>query len=933
AGAWRSGARRTGRAAADAPGAVVARDPAITVPPPVRRTFGGRTRARQAIAIAGQSFRHILASWGGLALAALSAIVVLTLPRLLQDMGVALLPTTGLLTAFLGNSQDALWTVIPLLVAFYAGELVWRERETGASEITDVAPVPEWVSFVGRFLGLALLLVTLQALMMASAILVQVRAGYHDFELGLYGRILFGLQLPDHLLFALLALAVHVLVNQKYLGHLAVLVAYAVMAFGAELGIAHDLLVYGADPGWSYSDMRGLEPFVGPWLAFQLYWAGWALLLAVAAVLFWVRGQEPGLRSRLRRARRRFTRPAAATAATAAALVLPLGGFLFYDTEVLDAHQSTAERLEARAEYERRYGRYAGLPQPRLSGTRLRVEIHPDERRVEIRGTYHLVNRSPEAIDSLHLATAPEVETGAVELDRAATLELADDELGHRIYALAEPLQPGESLRLRFAVRFAPRGFANPGPDPAVVANGTYFAQHEWLPALGYRPSRELAGAGNRRAHGLPPRPEVRPLDDAAARHDLTGAERIAFEAIVGTAEGQIAVAPGRLLRTWTQGGRRYFHYVTDAPIRNDYAFFSAAYAVREGRWNDVAIQILHHPGHAGNVERMMRSIHASLDSYTERFGPYPHGQIRLVEHPGAASVLHSYPVNISYREGFSLFDPGDGPEDLDLPFAVVAHEVAHQWWGNRVTPALVEGAPLLTEGLAWYSALGVVEETLGREHLRRLLDAMRAAYLAPRSLAGLPLLRATDRFAGYRRGAFAMYALREYVGAERVDAALRRLLERHGAGEPPLPTSLDLYRELQAVTPEALRPLLADLFAANTSWDLAAQGATAEPSGDGAWRVTLEVAARKVVIDEMGVETEVPMDDLVEVGVFAPAADDDLGEPLHLGLHRVRSGTQRITLTVPGQPARAGVDPRHLLIDPLPADNLHDITPTPGFR
>ena len=56
----------------------------------------------------------------------------------------------------------------------------------------------------------------------------------------------------------------------------------------------------------------------------------------------------------------------------------------------------------------------------------------------------------------------------------------------------------------------------------------------------------------------------------------------------MGTDDGQIAVAPGRLRRSWTENGRRYFHYVTDVPIRNDYAFFSAAYAVREARWNDV---------------------------------------------------------------------------------------------------------------------------------------------------------------------------------------------------------------------------------------------------------------------------------------------------------------------------------------------------------
>ncbi|HEX8147193.1 MAG TPA: hypothetical protein VF591_08445, partial [Pyrinomonadaceae bacterium] len=359
----------------------------------------------------------------------------------------------------------------------------------------------------------------------------------------------------------------------------------------------------------------------------------------------------------------------------------------------------------------------------------------------------------------------------------------------------------------------------------------------------------------------------------------------------------------------------------------NNYGFFSAAYVVREGRWNDIEIQIFHHPGHARNVERMMRGVQASLDYLTGRLGPYPHRQIRLVEHPGRSRTLYAYPINIWYMEGFSFENPEDDPRGIDLPFATVAHEVAHQWWGNQLVPARVEGAALLVEGLAWYSALGIIEETYGREHLERFLGAMRASYLSPRARAGLPLLRANDRFLYYRKGPLALYAVREYVGAERVDAALRRLFERHGSATPPLPTTLDLYRELQAVTPGELRYLLADLFEANTYWELSTKRVGAERVGTGEWRVTLDVRARKVVVDEAGVETEVPMDDLVEVGVFAAAEDGGAAAPQYLRMHRVRSGEQRITVTVPWEPARAGIDPRSLLIDVEAGDNFAEVT------
>jgi ABC-2 type transport system permease protein len=885
--------------------------PLSVVPPRRQPTFDAATHVRQTRAIARDSFQAIVASWGGFALAAVPAIVIVNGTRI-QHMGVPLIATAERMTALRGHSL-----IVWLLLILFAGELIWREREGRLSEITDAAPVPEWVSFLGKFTGLILVLVALQAVVMGAGVLTQVVLGYWDFEMGLYARVLFGLQLADYVLFALLALVIHSLVNHKYVGHLVIGIAYGFIMFGSALGLEHKLLLYGSDLGWTYSDMRGFEPFIGPWLWFTSYWASWGLLLALAATLFWVRGTNSGLRVRLAVARRRFTRGSARLAVATAGLILILGGFIFYNTNVLNAYQPSSDVAKWRAEYKRRYGRYRDIPQPQVTAVNLSVEIYPHHRKVKIEGTFTLVNRSGAPIDSVHVATPSAASVPSIDFDRPAKAVITDEEFRHRIYALEETLRPGESVRLRFAVRFEPRGFTNSGVDAAVVANGTSFRVEEWLPAIGYQPQRELRTAVERRAHGLAERLEMEP------RHDLT---RAMFETVVGTDEDQIAIAPGSLRRTWTSDGRRYFHYVTDAPIRDDYAFFSAAYAVRHARWNDVDIQVVHHPNHAWNVERMVRSIQASLEYYARAFGPYPHRVLRLVEHPGDNVLLHASPVNISYEEPFSLLNPEADRRSVDLPFAVVAHEVAHQWWGHTVIPARAEGAALLTESLAWYSALRLIEQTLGPKYVQRFLGLMREAYLLPQPRGNVPLLRADDWFLAYRKGPFAMWALREYIGAEQVDAVLRRLIERHSSGERPLPTSLDLYRELQAVTPESLHYLLVDLFEANTFWELATQRVTAKQTETGAWQVTLDVRARKVVVDEDGVETEVPMEDLIEVGVFTGAEDGARGDALYLQKHRVRSGEQRITVMVPGPPARAGIDPRSLLIDVDADDNIEEI-------
>src|SRR5678816_4544298 len=184
-------------------------------------------------------------------------------------------------------------------------------------------------------------------------------------------------------------------------------------------------------------------------------------------------------------------------------------------------------------------------------------------------------------------------------------------------------------------------------------------------------------------------------------------------------------------------------------------------------------------------------------------------------------------------------------------------HEVAHQWWGNQLKQAYVEGAGLITESLAWYSAMGVMEDKYGSEHLRRLLNFLREENETPRTRAALPLLQANDFYQSYRKGPFALYALSQYIGRDEVNGALRNLLANHRPETLPRPTSLDLYRELQNVTPDSLQTLLHDLFEANTFWDLKAEQVSAIQTKTGNWQVTLKVHASKLVVDSSGVETK----------------------------------------------------------------------------
>ncbi|MGH7503573.1 MAG: hypothetical protein ACREL7_17740 [Longimicrobiales bacterium] len=909
----------------ESPAGAAVRRSAPPALPDAPRYFGGAGRVRQTLAIARDSLRELPTPLIWLALPFVVLKVVLNIETLMnRGAGTQILPTTHRLLEPMVDAPPPVVLALVMFPVFLAGELVWRERDANMQALADAAPVPDGVRFLGKLLGLWAVIAAGYALLMLADVLTQVHLGWHDIDFSLYLQILFGLDLVVALVFALLALSIHVLVNHKHIGHLLVLLLIAGVNLLPDLGVEHPLLRYGWKPDWRYSPISGFEPFLGPVLWFQLYWAAWTILLALVARLLWVRGVERTMMERMRVARRRFTGRMSGAVVATLALVVLTGGFVFYNTNILNAYQSTAEVPLRQAEYERSYGRYRSEPQPRMTATELNLDIYPDRREADVRGVHHLANRTAQPIDTIHVAVSLEVETGEIGFGRPARAAVLDDDHGHRIYVLDEPLQPGDSLRMSWRVRYNPRGFPARGISTAIVGNGSFIVMPAWTPLIGYQRQRELAGAGERREHGLPPRMTVPSLDDVQARLDPTGREFIDLDVTVGTASNQIAIAPGELRETWSREGRRYFHYSTDAPIGNEYAIFSAEYAMREAHWRDVALELVYHPGHDLNVERMIRSMEASLEQFTERFGRYPYKVLRMVEYPSAGGSLHAAPGTIWYQELFSLFDPENERRRIDMPFAVTAHEVAHQF---QPVPASVEGRALLSESFAWYAALGVIEQEYGAEHLARFLGFMRESYRGPRSRADVPLLRASDFFLAYRKGPFAMLALREYVGQDRVDLAWRRLIAQHASGDPPFATSLDLYRELQEVTPDSLQYLLGDLLERNTFWELETRQATAQQTASGAWQVSLDVVARKVAVDTAGIETNMPMNDLVEIGVYAPAdAGEERGDPLYLTMHRIRTGPQTITVTVPRKPARAGIDPRHLLIDVTPRDNLADI-------
>jgi hypothetical protein len=132
----------------------------------------------------------------------------------------------------------------------------------------------------------------------------------------------------------------------------------------------------------------------------------------------------------------------------------------------------------------------------------------------------------------------------------------------------------------------------------------------------------------------------------------------------------------------------------------------------------------------------------------------------------------------------------------------------------------------------------------------------------------------------------------------------------------------------LREETPPDLQYLLKDLFEDITLFSNRTTDATAQKRADGKYDVTIKVEARKYKADDKGRETEVPVNDWIDIGALAPPAK---GKKYGATLYRERVHiTQRnstFTFTTDSLPEKAGIDPFALLIDRVPDDNVKEVT------
>ncbi len=378
--------------------------------------------------------------------------------------------------------------------------------------------------------------------------------------------------------------------------------------------------------------------------------------------------------------------------------------------------------------------------------------------------------------------------------------------------------------------------------------------------------------------------------------------------------EGLTAIANGAEVSRETVEGRTSVRFAETMPMST----YLVAFIVGRLECTDpidvdgVPVRIVHVPGKGDLTGFALEAAAFSLRFFRDYYAiDYPAEKLDMIALPDFAFGAMENTGCITFRESLLLLDPDHATQEELVDIAdVVAHELAHQWFGNLVTMRWWNGL-WLNEAFATFMALVTVDawrpdwevwSTFSRAATAaKEVDALRSTRPIEYPVATPDDTLQMFDVLTYQKGAGILRMLQRYLGEERFRDGIRDYLRRHAYGNTE---THDLWDAIEDATGEPVRRIMdswiwqggypvVNAAADGSGVKLTQQRFLADGSADPArWEVPLRVREiggdgdRPVLIDAAAAEATVPLGESATLVANAGASsfvrlayDDDLRE------------------------------------------------------
>jgi len=280
---------------------------------------------------------------------------------------------------------------------------------------------------------------------------------------------------------------------------------------------------------------------------------------------------------------------------------------------------------------------------------------------------------------------------------------------------------------------------------------------------------------------------------------------------------GLTLVHNGQETSRTAEGAATRIRFSTERPVPG-LALVAGRYLERSAARDAVRARVLLPPDVQLEPARLLDALGTSQQSFTEHYGPSGLSQVTLFVNRRLARA---------FNDGTGLLGvPARSFADGEYGFGLIAHEVAHNWWGATVGAHWLQpgsGGEWIVEGFAQLSSWRAVREHLGEA---ALLRALASNFFDPDHTGSLAAMTALDngldpeaRATIYAKGGYVAYMLQQRLGDDAFDAAARQFLDQYRFRTA---TAADLESVFSAATQQELAPFFAAWVRGTDSIDLA---------------------------------------------------------------------------------------------------------------
>jgi len=711
------------------------------------------------------------------------------------------------------NSIDALnlvaFDLFSVLGAFVVALWSWlicsRDKSYNIAELIAAAPIANRQLIGAHIIALGLMTVILLLLTFVGSSVAEFLSGsewlfdHYLMQLGLSGLPLF--------LLGTLFICLHHLCRSSAASGVIVFLIILIKftAIMTALGMTHTLWNIAGSPLQAPDNFWGYSASISLYLPYMAVWIAACISLFLLAISRSHRGTGLGELSM-------FGLPKSVLMSFFVTFIAGLSlHFSLVDEKPLT---NSAKREAWKVQYETNFAQWQDKAQPSVVHIDSEIDIYPSQELANFKVSYTLENRTTSPIEQVLIGRYGNYAFGNITLNGATLVEF-DDELNQGVYQFSQKLMPGEQRVMHAEFSYKQSQYWPHRSHQVVKAEFAYFRANPLLPTIGYQIDHQLDNAHLRAKYKLNEIENLAPSEIFKDERNKAGTYQwTSLSTIISTTLGHQAISQGELVNHWNEDQRSFYKFQTKQPVRAIPTWLSVPYTALSQKQKGIRLNV-YSPQKDESAQVNLKAMSDTLTWFADNITPYTGAQLNMVAAPDIGSAGYALPQIMLIKHTIGFRASPSTNAGFDQRYRRAVHETAHQWFGHGIGNGVAEERSFLSESLAKYIELVILEKHYGEKAMLALVEIEQERYDLNRrnnTQISTALIDATQEHNVHSRATLVFAKLRELVGDKLITAALKSLWLQHAYPNTPA-TSMDFVRTLKRHSEAKHYPLINELL------------------------------------------------------------------------------------------------------------------------